>query len=106
MESMKTATQTCYSCGEHRTEGQLGTCLSCGARICGMNGCRLACACDDARQELIAGIDEILASREGDASGNVLPPCWDDPEALGEATAILQQIDPLLGASALQTATA
>jgi hypothetical protein len=38
----------CHSCGTIRTEDELSFCILCGARICGLEGCRSLCACDDA----------------------------------------------------------
>ena len=48
----------CHSCGELRSEDELGTCLNCDYRICGMNGCSCRCACDDVATELIWRTDE------------------------------------------------
>lgn len=87
-EAQETVTY-CHSCGEVRTEAQLGECLECGARICGLDGCSMRCFCDDKLQELIAEIDELLANRKAGASGNVLPSGWDTPGAEAEVTAIL-----------------
>lgn len=61
MEQQET-TSYCHSCGELRSEDELGTCLHCGYRICGMGGCSSRCACDDKHDELMFEIDSALAS--------------------------------------------
>lgn len=85
----------CYSCGEMRELDDLGECLQCGAHVCGLDGCLLRCACDDALLE-ITGASALIARTEGSPSGNVLPPSWDAPSTGDEVTAILQQIDSSL----------
>lgn len=107
LESTAAQPSYCYSCGGHRTEDQLGTCLKCGWPICGLNGCSSLCACDDAQKEAIAEIDEILAKlSEESASGNALPAVWNDPGTPAKVNAIMRRIDGFLSAYSTQTATA
>lgn len=49
IHEQETATY-CHSCGEVRTEDELGECLVCGYRICGKDGCSARCLCDDANR--------------------------------------------------------
>jgi hypothetical protein len=42
----------CYACGTVHTEEELGVCIMCNARICGLDGCTSLCACDDELREL------------------------------------------------------
>jgi len=93
VDKQETATY-CHSCGEVRGLEQLGLCLGCGAHVCGLDGCSLRCACDDASLEVQGTTAE--ARTEGSPSANVLPPSWDAPSTRDEVTAILQQIDSSL----------
>src|ERR1700721_1323144 len=78
----------CHSCGEVRTEGELGECLGGGYHICGKDGCSARCLCDD-------------ATRLGTSvSGDVLPPAR--PSASVDAVEdILRVIDRLLQPNAV-----
>jgi hypothetical protein len=36
----------CFCCNEPRAEDQLGQCMACGVRTCGMGACTGRCMCD------------------------------------------------------------
>lgn len=38
-------TMICFSCLQPRTEDELGECLECGSRICGIGSCTGVCLC-------------------------------------------------------------
>ena len=67
MEMQETAIY-CYSCGEVCNEDDLGECLTCGYRICGLvaNGCSGRCACDEALKEKVF---EAITNLEGVKAG-------------------------------------
>jgi len=49
-------TPYCFSCGAVRSKEELSTCTRCGAPLCGMDGCKSRCECED----ILDGIlDEI-----------------------------------------------
>jgi hypothetical protein len=41
----------CFSCVKPRTDDQLGDCLDCGMRQCGMDDCTGACLCSLMRED-------------------------------------------------------
>lgn len=60
IHEQETATY-CHSCGEVRTEDELGECLVCGYRICGKDGCSARCLCaGDAVEDIVRAIDRVL----------------------------------------------
>lgn len=58
----------CHSCGEVRTEDELGECLVCGYRICGKDGCSARCLCDDANRLGTSISGDVLSPARTDAS--------------------------------------
>jgi hypothetical protein len=40
----------CDACGEWRSDDELGTCPTCGARVCGIGECTGKCTCDSVPQ--------------------------------------------------------
>lgn len=84
----------CHSCGELRSEDELGTCFHCGYQICGMDGCTSRCACDDASASLMAEIDGALETIGARIQrGECVAPAAHDPTALA---AIIAAIDTAL----------
>jgi hypothetical protein len=82
-EQQETATY-CHSCGEVRSEDELGICLDCGASICGLKECSSGCFCGDAKRELGLSV-----------SGDVLSPVYADAY-ISHLDGILLDIDRAL----------
>lgn len=71
IHAQETATY-CHSCGEVRTEDELGECLVCGYRICGKDGCSARCLCDDANRLGASISGDVLSPARTDASGDAV----------------------------------